>query len=333
MQYRSLGTSGINASVIGLGTWAHGGFEWGPTDDNDAIASLHAALDAGINLIDTAPIYGFGRSEELVGKALADRRDRAVLATKCGLRWDRADGQFSFEDGDGNRIYRYLAREGIREEVERSLTRLQTDHIDLYQTHWQDDTTPIADTMAALLELRDEGKIRAIGVSNVTPAQLADYQAAGEVATAQEQFSMLDQQHVGSLFTACADAGVAVLAYSPLAMGLLSGKIGPERTFPKEDVRSWSPRFSTESREKISALLAQLQPLADKYELTIAQLVINWSAMSTAKGVTHVLCGARTIAQAEANAIGGGEYLSTEEVATIDGLIAAADVELPPVFG
>jgi methylglyoxal reductase len=333
MQYRSLGSSNINASVIGLGTWALGGFEWGTTEDATAISAIHAALDAGINLIDTAPIYGFGRSEELVGRALADRRDRAVLATKCGLRWDRESGQFSFEDADGNRIYRYLARDGIREEIEHSLRRLQTDHIDLYQTHWQDETTPIADTMAALLELRQEGKIRAIGVSNVTPDQLATYREGGEIASAQEQFSMLDQQHVGSLFAACRQAGVAMLAYSPLAMGLLTGKIGPERTFPADDVRSSSPRFSVESREKVAELLSQLQPFADAHGLTIAQLVINWSAESTAKGVTHVLCGARTPEQAIANATGGGEHLSAAEVVEIDSLIEAAGLAVPPVFG
>jgi aryl-alcohol dehydrogenase-like predicted oxidoreductase len=333
MQYRPLGTTDLNASVVGLGTWAHGGFEWGETDDSAAIKAIHAALDAGINLVDTAPVYGFGRSEEIVGRALEGRRDKVILATKCGLRWDTDQGQVHFDDGEGTCVRRYLAGPAIRYEVEQSLKRLKTDYLDLYQTHWQDNTTAIAETMETLLELKKEGKIRAIGVSNVSVAQLEEYLAVGPLDVAQEQFSMLDQQHVDELFATCHKRGVSVLAYSPLAMGLLTGKIGPEREFPESDVRSWSPRFSVEMRTRVAELLRQLQPLADKYDLTLAQLVINWSTASTAKGVTHVLCGARTVAQAEANAKGGDAFLTAAEVAEIDAKIEDAGLKVPPVFG
>ncbi|MFP4281069.1 MAG: aldo/keto reductase [Verrucomicrobiota bacterium] len=333
MQYRPLGSSSLHASVVGLGTWAHGGFEWGTTDEDAAVAAIQASLDEGINFVDTAPIYGFGRSEEIVGRALEGRREKVVLATKCSLRWDREGGDPHFGSEDGPSIHRNLSRESIREEVEHSLRRLRTDWIDLYQTHWQDSTTPIAETMAVLMELVDEGKIRAVGVSNVTRAQLGEYLAAGPVAVAQEQFSMIDQQHVGELFAACREAGVSVLGYSPLAMGLLTGKIGPAYQFEESDVRASSPRFSVESREAVADLLARLQPYADRHGLTLAQLVINWSASSTGKGVTHVLCGARTPEQARANARGGDALLSPPEVAEIDALIDACALAVPPVFG
>ncbi|MCL2349417.1 MAG: aldo/keto reductase, partial [Planctomycetaceae bacterium] len=180
MQYRTLGTTEIKTSVVGLGAWAIGGWMWGGTEEKDAMRAIDAAIDHGINLIDTAPMYGYGRSEEIIGKTIGSKREKVVLATKCGLRWDDKDwpegeGVLHFYGDDkgvssgktGNRVYKYLRPDSIRWEVEQSLKRLKTDHIDLLQTHWQDETTPIAVTMEMLLRLKDEGKIRAIGVSNV----------------------------------------------------------------------------------------------------------------------------------------------------------------------
>jgi methylglyoxal reductase len=197
MKMRPLGESGIQASVIGFGAWAAGGWTWGGADDQESIRAIHAFLDAGGNLVDTAPIYGFGHSEEVVGKAIAGRRDRVVLATKCTMRWDLTDAQkrrakkkFSTneknidESGKSSEksfdVYIYSGRDGLFEEVERSLKRLGTDHIDLYQTHWQDDSTPIEERMGALEDLKRQGKIRAIGVSNATPEQIDDYKNSAE---------------------------------------------------------------------------------------------------------------------------------------------------------
>jgi aryl-alcohol dehydrogenase-like predicted oxidoreductase len=179
MRYRSLGKSGIEASVVGLGSWAIGGWMWGGAEEAESVRAIHAAIDAGVNLIDTAPVYGFGVSEEVVGKAIRDRRDKVVLATKCGLVWHEEKGEFFFASDekhptdDGRiKVYRRLAPDTIRREVEWSLKRLGTDRIDLLQTHWQDSTTPIAATMHTLMELKKEGKIRAIGCSNATPEQM-----------------------------------------------------------------------------------------------------------------------------------------------------------------
>jgi aryl-alcohol dehydrogenase-like predicted oxidoreductase len=195
MRYRPLGASGIEASVVGLGAWAIGGWMWGGADEADSIRCIQAAVDLGVNLIDTAPVYGFGKSEEIVGKAIKGRRDKVVVATKCGLVWHTDKGQFFFKSSEENigvgediyTVHQYLGPECIRYEVELSLKRLQVDTIDLYQTHWQESTTPIADTMAELLKLKHEGKIRAIGVSNATTEHMDEYRAVGVLDCDQER--------------------------------------------------------------------------------------------------------------------------------------------------
>lgn len=327
MQQRPLDNSDIQASIIGLGTWAIGGWSWGGTDEADSISAINAALDAGITLIDTAPIYGQGVSEEIVGKALKGRRGEAIIATKCGLRWDATHGEFAFNDGTYD-IYRSLRPESIQLEVEHSLQRLQTDVIDLYQTHWQEAITPLEDVMATLLSLKDAGKIKAIGVSNVTPEILAAYQALGPIASIQEKFSMVDRVHLkDGLIPAAKASDTAVLAYSPLDMGLLTGKIGPERTFEDGDMRKGNPRFSVESREKCAALLDQIREAASDYDCSIAQLVIAWTAQ--VPGITHVLCGARNTKQAIENAQAGEIALSADVLDALSTIVSEADIELP----
>ena len=246
MLYRKLGLSGIDVSAVGFGAWAIGGWMWGGADENQAVEAIHAALDHGVTLIDTAPIYGFGRSEEIVGRAIRGRRDKVVLATKCGMVWDREEGEFFFhanQEGvtmrpSEKKIYKCLRPESIREELERSLKRLGTDHVDLYQTHWQEKTTPIADTMATLVKLKEEGKIRAIGVCNATLMQLAEY---GSLDSDQEKYSLLDREieQNGSL-AYCRRQGIGVLPYSPLANGLSDGQdsarppVRPRRPAPRQ---------------------------------------------------------------------------------------------------
>jgi methylglyoxal reductase len=321
MLYHKLGPSGIEVSAVGFGAWAIGGWMWGGADEQQATLAIHAALDHGINLIDTAPIYGFGRSEEIVGRAIAGRRDKVVIATKCGMVWDREEGEFFFHSSaEGismrpaeKKVYKCLRPDSIREELDRSLQRLGTDHVDLYQTHWQEKTTPIADTMATLVKLKEQGKIRAIGVCNATAAQMAEY---GPLDSDQEKFSLLDREieQNGNL-AYCREHGMGVLPYSPLANGLLTGKIRPDRQFGPGDLRRGNRRFTAANVERVNAMLDQLRPLAERHRASIAQLVIAWTFSQP--GVACVLCGARDARQAMENAAAGDIRLSPEEAELI----------------
>lgn len=327
MQYRKLGDSGIDVSVVGFGAWAIGGWMWGGADEQEAIGAIHAALDAGVNLIDTAPMYGYGRSEEIVGRAIAGRRQQVVLATKCGLIWDREEGEFHFYADDKGiqrqgapiKVYKNLRPASIRAEVEASLKRLNVDCIDLLQTHWQDATTPIAETMECLTALKREGKIRAIGASNCNVDHLRAY---GPIQSDQEKFSLLDRGiEQNGLLDYCREHNLAMLAYSPLANGLLTGKIRPDRQFGEGDLRRFNIRFARANLEKLNAALATLQPLADRHGASIAQLIIAWTIARP--GITCVLCGARNAAQARDNAQAGRLTLSPEELAVIESAVVA----------
>jgi methylglyoxal reductase len=319
MQYRTLGNSGIEASVIAVGTWAIGGWMWGGTDESDSIKAIQASLDHGINFIDTAPAYGLGLSEKIVAKAIAGRRDKVVLATKCGLVWNTTKGK-PFLQTDGHKIYRYLGRGSVRHEVEESLKRLQTHYIDLYQTHWQDPTTPIEDTMQTLLNLKREGKIRAIGVCNIESLDnLERYRRIGPLDSDQEEYNMVDRKPEEELLPYCRNNDVAVLAYSSMARGLLTGKIGPEREFSDGDHRNGRARFSKENRRKVQEMLKELQPIAEKHECTLAQLSVAWVIRQP--GLTHALVGARNAKQAEENARAGDVALQKEDLSNINGVL------------
>ena len=325
MIYRKLGTSEIDVSVVGFGAWAIGGWMWGGTDESKAISAIHAALDHGVNLLDTAPIYGYGRSEGIIATAIAGRRDKVVLASKCGLIWDRDEGDFFLHADEigltthpsGKRIYKSLRPDTIREELERSLTRLKTDHIDLYQTHWQDSTTAIADTMTTLLDLKEQGKIRTIGVSNVSLEQLHAY---GPIDADQERYSMLDRNiESNGIRDYCRQHNIAMLAYSPLVNGLLTGKSRPNRQYGPGDLRQGNPRFTPANIARINAALETLNPIAQRHRATIAQLVIAWTCSQS--GITCVLCGARDAQQAMENAAAGDIALSANELKTIGSLL------------
>ena len=315
-EHREIGKTGIRASAIGLGTWAIGGWMWGGTDEAESIAAIRAAIDAGVSLIDTAPAYGMGRSEEIVGKAIAGRRDAVVLATKCGLVWHTDKGRHFF-DQDGRPVHRYLGAESIAHELEQSLRRLGTDHIDLYITHWQDPTTPVAETMGALEDLKKAGKIRAIGASNATTADITAYLAAGTLDAVQEQYSMVHRDIEAEIVPLCIDNGVSILSYSSLALGLLTGKIGPDRTFEGDDLRIADPRFTPEARRKAVAFAGELAPIARAHDASVAELVIAWTIRQP--GITFALCGARNPDQARQNARAGSIRLGAAELAAIDG--------------
>ncbi|CRL10011.1 General stress protein 69 [Phaeobacter italicus] len=311
MMKRAIGRSGIEASVIGLGTWAIGGWMWGGTDEDASISAIQASVDAGVTLIDTAPAYGQGLAEEIVGKALQGRRDEVVLATKCGLVWHTQKGNHFF-DYDGAPVHRYLGKDAIIYEVEQSLRRLRTDYIDHYITHWQDPTTPIDETMEALEQLKTQGKIRSIGASNTTTEDIAAYVAAGQLDAVQEEYSMVKRDIETSLLPLCSKHGVSVLSYSSLALGLLSGKVGPDRVFSGDDQRKDNPRFSQPNRQKIAAMMEDIAPVADQHDASLAQIVIAWTVQQP--GITFSLCGARNPQQARENAAAGRLRLSAEEL-------------------
>jgi len=326
MRYRPLGQSGLQASTIAVGAWAIGGWMWGGQDEAESIRAIHAALDAGINLIDTAPVYGFGASERIIGRAIAGRREQVLIATKCGLRWDTDKGEPHFRsteqaiDPSGQIVVRrYCAAASIVEEVERSLQRLGTDYIDLLQTHWQDPSTPIEETAAAMLKLKEQGKIRAIGASNATPQQLEIYRQVSGIDTDQEKYSMLFRGAELSQLPYCREHGVAFLAYSPLANGLLTGKIGPERAFPPGDLRATRPLFSQENRRAIAAMLGSFHSVAESHRISLTQLVLAWTLGRP--GVTHALVGVRNPKQAQENAAAADVNLSAEDLARIDAAV------------
>lgn len=314
MLKREIGSSGISASAIGLGTWAIGGWMWGGTDESQSIAAIRASIDEGVSLIDTAPAYGKGLAEEIVGKAIRGRRDEVVLATKCGLVWHTTKGNHFF-DYDGKPVHRHLGAESIVYEVEQSLRRLGTDHIDHYITHWQEPTTPVAETMEALQRLKQQGKIRSIGASNLSVAELEAYVAAGGLDAIQEEYSMVKRDAEATLLPICRRHAVSMLSYSSLALGLLSGHVGPGRTFEGDDQRKNNPRFSVANREKVAALMHDIAPVVEAHAATPAQIVIAWTLQQP--GITFSLCGARTPAQARENAAAGRIRLSPSEINTI----------------
>jgi len=322
MKKKPLGNSGLTAAIVGLGAWVLGGGQlWGKdTDDAESVRTIQAALDLGINLIDTAPGYGWGRSEQVVGRALKGRRDKAIVATKCGIWWEDSRGSY-FADLDGRKVNRSLRPDTIRIEIENSLRRLDTDCVDLYQTHWPSappDFTPIADTMAELLKLKEQGKIRAIGVSNVSLDELKENVRCGAIATDQFRYSMLHREAEQDILPYCAQHKLGTLTYMSLEQGLLTGKIGMDRQFAPGEFRSnpaWNDWLIPANRRRVLKLLASWEDLTAKYRCTLSQLVIAWTAAQT--GVTHVLAGARNLTQLSENAKAGELELEAADLTRI----------------
>lgn len=318
MKMRELGKSGIQVSAIALGTWAIGGGPWwGDQDEELSIAAIQAALDEGINLIDTAPAYNFGCSEKIIGKALKGRRDQAVIATKCGLVWDCKEGPVWFSQ-EGTDVLLNVTPESIKKEVEQSLTRLQTDHIDLYQPHWpsiEPLKTPIEDTMAALMQLKQEGKIRAIGICNDDVSRLPQWIAAGDLTSCQNKYSMLDRKVEKEFLPFCKEHKIAFLPWSPLEQGLLTGRFTMDTKIDEKQYRNEIPWYKPENRIKVINMLDGWKPLTEKYNCTIAQLVIAWTASQP--GVTSVLCGARKVKNVKENAVAGSLTIEDADLAVM----------------
>ncbi len=323
MRYRMLGRGDLRVPVISFGAWAVGGWLWGGPDDEAAVRAMQRGIDLGVTCIDTAPVYGMGHSERVVGRAIAGRRDQVIVATKCGLRWDAEDGQHYFDttDNEGNprRIFRNLRPESVRHECEQSLERLGVETIDLYQCHWPDPTMPIDDTMEALLSLQHEGKIREIGVSNFTPDLMRGCMKKGRIASNQPKYNALERDIEKDVLPFCRVNDIGILAYSPLAQGLLTGKVGPDRVFPENDLRSNKAMFSPENRRRVLDMLETARPVAEKYDATFGQLFLAWTVAQP--GVTTALAGARNEAQVEENAHAGDIRLSEEDIAAIRKLV------------
>jgi aryl-alcohol dehydrogenase-like predicted oxidoreductase len=267
MEFVDIPGTGLRASRIALGTWAIGGWMWGGSDEKEAVRTIHAALDSGINLIDTAPVYGFGRSEEIVGKALAagGRRQRALIATKVGLDWE------------SGKPFRNARKSRILKEAEDSLRRLQTDVIDLYQVHWPDPQTPIDEVAAAMAQLHRAGKIRAIGVSNFSPAQMDEFRKVAPLHSAQPPYNLFERAMEQDVLPYCREHEVAVLAYGPLCRGLLSGRMSEASRFTGDDLRRSDPKFQQPRFGQYLAAVEQLDRIAkDRFGKRVIHLAARW---------------------------------------------------------
>ena len=295
MNTRQLGTDGPHLTEIGLGAWAIGGpwaFGWGEQDDAESIRTIHAALEGGINWIDTAAVYGLGHGETVVGEAIRGRRKDVFVATKCGLVWD-ADGQAR----NNNRP------ESIRRECEASLKRLGIDHIDLYQIHWPDGNVPVEESWGEMSRLQEEGKVRYIGVSNFDRDLLARCEPIRHVNSLQPPYSLVNRDYENEVFPWCRENGVGIVAYSPIMSGLLTEKFTKDHFngLPADDWRKRSNHFAF--REPVFSaarrLVEGMKPIAAKYDRTVSDLAIAWVRQQP--GVTSAIVGARTVAQATRN--------------------------------
>jgi aryl-alcohol dehydrogenase-like predicted oxidoreductase len=344
MEYRQLGESGLAVSAITFGAWAIGGWMWGGSDRKDAIAAIRASYDQGVTSIDTAAVYGMGVSEEIVGEALAGiPRDKVQIMTKFGMRWDLAQGDqaspgrrpnvnggtfaFKSRNNDGREldIYKFGGKESVIKECEDSLRRLRTDYIDLYQQHWPDASTPISETMEALDELVRAGKVRAAGVCNYDTAQMKEAGQTIRLAADQVPYSMVRRDIEAELVPYCIANKKAILAYSPLQRGVLTGKIRPGHVFNDGDNRGDSKYYQGENLRRINVFLDGLRPLAAAKNASLSQLIIRWTLQRP--GITIALVGARDAKQAVENAEAIQVRLSAEEVGFMDSQLATLRLE------
>ncbi|MCY2931819.1 MAG: aldo/keto reductase [Planctomycetota bacterium] len=331
MEYRRLGESNVDVTVISFGAWAIGGWLWGGADARDAVAAVRTGVELGMTTIDTAPIYGFGLSEELVAEAVKPfRRDEVQLLTKFALRWDMPEGEYHFETknfaGESVKIYKNARRESIIHECEESLRRLKTDYIDLYQCHWRDNTTPVEEMMETLVRLTEQGKIRAAGVSNFTAAELAACRRVGPVAASQPPYSMINRGAEAEMIPYCIANKVGVLAYSPLQRGLLTGKFRAGQTYNEGDHRPGTAFFKDGNITKVNLFLETLRPIAKAHQATLGQIVIAWTIRQP--GITAALVGARDAKQVKENAAAADIRLSDEELTRINGQLNKLKLDL-----
>jgi aryl-alcohol dehydrogenase-like predicted oxidoreductase len=287
MEHARIPGTSLSVSRVAIGTWAIGGWMWGGTDETESIATIRAALEHGINVIDTAPVYGFGRSEELVGKAIApgSLRSRVLIATKTGLEWENG------------RVFRNASRTRILREVEDSLRRLQTDHIDIYQVHWPDPLVPIEETAEAMHTLFRQGKIRAIGVSNFSIRQMEEFRRVAPLHVLQPPYNLFEREIEADILPYCRTNKIATFGYGALCRGLLSGRMRPDTTFDGDDLRRTDPKFQHPRFDQYLTAVQQLDQLArNRFDKHVVQLAIRWILD---QGITTALWGARHPGQLE----------------------------------
>lgn len=322
MHTRTLGYSGLQLSPIGLGTWAMGGgdwkFGWGAQDDAASIAAIQAGLDAGINWIDTAAIYGHGNAETIVGRAIQGRRHAVIVATKCGRVWE----------GESREIGKSLKRESVLREADASLRRLNIDVIDLYQLHWPEPDEEVEEGWAAVGELIKAGKVRHAGVCNFSLAQLKRAQAIHPIASLQPPYSMLRRDIEGEIVSWCEVNRVGILAYSPMQAGLLTGAFTAERAaaLPASDWRGRHPMFQEPQLSVNLRLVERLRPIAARLGITMSQLALAW--VLRLPQMTSAIAGARNPAQIQETVKAGDITLPPEVIAEIEGLLQLRDEEL-----
>ena len=321
MEYRKLGTSDLNLSVVTFGAWAAGGWMWGGTNHNDAVNAIKASYDLGVTSIDTAPVYGQGLSEEIVGEAIKNiPRDKVQILTKYGLRWDSTEGTFYFKsinnEGQPVNTYKLATKKSIIKECEDSLRRLGTDYIDLYQIHWADPATPIQETMEAVDQLIKDGKVKYAGVCNYDVSQMEEAEKYIKLVSNQVPYNMVDRRIEKELVPYTLKNNKSILAYSPLQRGLLTGKMKPGHQFTEGDHRKDVHYFSDENIKRVNTFLCKIQSLADEKEATLGQLVIRWTIEQP--GITIALVGARNTEQAIQNAKSVEVKLTDSEIKFIN---------------
>lgn len=317
MEYRKLGNTELELSAITHGAFAIGGNMWGGNEKQDSINSIHASLDHGVTSIDTAPFYGFGLSEEMIGEAIKGKdRTKIQLLTKFGLVWDGSNngkGEFFFDAEDEGKtlpVYKYASKANVIKEVEESLKRLGTDYIDLLQLHWPDSTTPISETMEAMELLIQQGKILAAGVSNYTVSQMQEANRTLHLASNQVSCSMLNRAIEGDLVPYSLENNSGIIVYSPMERGLLTGKYFKEDKLKDNDHRNGY--FSQFDLNKVKTFLEKIEPVAKEKNASLSQLVLRWTTMQP--GITVVLAGARNAQQAIENAQAMAIELSQDEL-------------------
>lgn len=305
------GRTDLQVSPLVLGTWVTGGWAWGGSDEGEGLAAIIRALELGVNFIDTAPVYGFGKSELIVGKALKQwgNRDGVVIATKCGLEWDEKE-----------RIRRNSSPQRIFKEVDDSLGRLGADYIDLYQIHWPDPTVPFEKSMEAMLKIREQGKIRYIGVSNFSRPQMEEIMKAGPLSSLQPPYNMFERQAEKELLPFCVENNIAALTYGGLCRGLLTGKFTGNEQFPVGDLRRADPKFKPDRFRNFAKAAAEVRKLAEFYGRTAAQFALGWAIQQP--GITCVIAGARTPRQAEDNAGACGWTIEPQDLQKVEKILA-----------
>ncbi len=329
MKYIELGKKGIKISNLTFGAWAIGGWLWGGADEKDAIKAMERSYDLGMTTIDTAPAYGFGKSEELVGKVIKGRRDKFQVLTKYGLRWDTDKGVFHFdtEDESGHKLamHKFASKESVIRECEQSLKRLGTDYIDLYQIHWADDSTPITETMEAVARLIEQGKVVNAGVCNYTVEQMTEAEKVVELVTNQVPYSMVKRDIEKDVVPYCKKTGKGILPYSPLQRGILTGKISADYKFNPGDNRPSTIHYKEPNLSRINKFLGKLRPIAENYNATLTQLVIHWTMRQPC--ILSVLVGARNEKQVEENVKAATLDIDESHLNEINRFIGTLEIE------